>query len=33
MSNFKRTQRKYVNKTDRVRNWREYDAGYVTAGA
>jgi len=26
MSIFKRTQRKYVNKAYRVRNWREYEA-------
>ncbi len=27
MSIFKRTQRKYVMKAYRVRNWREYEAG------
>ncbi len=27
MSIFKRTQRKYVEKAYRVRNWREYEAG------
>ena len=27
MSIFKRTQRKYVKKAYRVRNWREYEAG------
>ena len=34
MNIFKRTQRKYVKKAYRVRNWREYEAGvYATAGA
>ncbi len=27
MSIFKRTQRKYVKKAYRVRNWREYEGG------
>ncbi len=27
MTSFKRTQRKYVQKTYRVRNWAEYEAG------
>ena len=27
MTSFKRTQRKYVQKAYRVRNWREYETG------
>ena len=27
MTSFKRTQRKYVQKGYRVRNWREYETG------
>ena len=27
MTSFKRTQRKYVQKTYRVRNWTEYETG------
>ncbi len=27
MSSFKRSQRKYVKKAHRVRNWRNYEAG------
>ena len=30
MSIFKRTQRKYVKKAYRVRNWREYESGVVS---
>ncbi len=33
MSNFKRTQLKYVNKTYRVRNWRDYEAGLRARGS
>ncbi len=33
MSIFKRTQRKYVNKAYRVRNWREYEAGLRDRGS
>ena len=33
MSIFKRTQRKYVNKTYRVRNWRDYEAGLRDRGS
>ena len=32
MSIFKRTQRKYVKKAYRVRNWREYEAGLRNRG-
>ena len=32
MTSFKRTQRKYVQKAYRVRNWREYETG-VKGGA
>jgi hypothetical protein len=32
MSSFKRSQRKYVNRTYRVRNWREYEAGLRDPG-
>ena len=30
---FKRTQRKYVKKAYRVRNWREYEAGLRNRGS
>jgi hypothetical protein len=33
MSIFKRTQRKYVNKAYRVRNWREYEANLRERGS
>ena len=33
MSNFKRSQRKYVKKTYRVRNWHEYEAGLRDRGS
>ena len=33
MSIFKRTQRKYVKKGYRVRNWREYEAGLRDRGS
>jgi hypothetical protein len=33
MSNFKRTQRKYVKKAYRVRNWRDYEAGLRARGS
>ncbi len=33
MSSFKRSQRKYVNRTYRVRNWREYEAGLRDRGS
>ena len=33
MSNFKRTQRKYVSKTYRVRNWRDYKVGLRARGS
>ncbi len=33
MSIFKRTQRKYVKKAYRVRNWREYEAGLRDRGS
>ena len=33
MSIFKRTQRKYVKKAYRVRNWREYEAGLRNCGS
>jgi hypothetical protein len=33
MSSFKRSQRKYVKKTYRVRNWREYEAGLRDRGS
>jgi hypothetical protein len=33
MSNFKRSQRKYVKKAYRVRNWREYEAGLRIRGS
>ena len=33
MSIFKRTQRKYVKKAYRVRNWREYEAGLRNRGS
>ena len=33
MSLFKRTQRKYVKKAYRVRNWREYEAGLRNRGS
>ena len=33
MSIFKRTQRKYVKKAYRVRNWREYEAGLHNRGS
>ena len=33
MSIFKRTQRKYVKKAYRVRNWREYGAGLRNRGS
>ena len=32
MSIFKRTQRKYVKKAYRVKNWREYEAGLRNRG-
>jgi hypothetical protein len=32
MSSFKRSQRKYVNKAYRIRNWREYEAGLCDRG-
>ena len=32
MSKFKRSQQKYVKKTYRVRNWREYEAGLRSRG-
>ncbi len=33
MSNFKRSQRKYVKKTYRVRNWHKYEAGLRERGS
>ena len=33
MSVFKRSQRKYVKKTYRIRNWREYEAGLRERGS
>ena len=33
MTSFKRTQRKYVQKADRVRNWREYETGLRARGS
>ena len=33
MSQFKRTQRKYVQKAYRVRNWREYETGLRDRGS
>ena len=33
MSIFKRTQRKYVKKAYRVKNWREYEAGLRNRGS
>ena len=33
MTSFKRTQRKYVQKAYRVRNWREYATGLRGVGA
>ena len=33
MSIFKRTQRKYVKKAYRVRNWREYESGLRNRGS
>ena len=33
MSHFKRSQRKYVKKTYRVRNWHEYEAGLPERGS
>ncbi len=33
MTSFKRTQRKYVQKTYRVRNWCEYEAGLRARGS
>ncbi len=33
MSNSKRSQRKYVKKTYRVRNWHEYEAGLRERGS
>ena len=33
MSHFKRSQRKYVKKAYRVRNWREYEAGLRNRGS
>ncbi len=33
MSSFKRSQRKYVKKIYRVRNWREYEAGLRERGS
>ncbi len=33
MTSFKRTQRKYVQKAYRVRNWREYEAGLRNRGS
>ena len=33
MSSFKRSQRKYVKKAYRVRNWREYEAGLRERGS
>ncbi len=33
MSSFKRTQRKYVKKTYRVKNWREYEQGLRERGS
>ena len=32
MTSFKRTQRKYVQKAYRVRNWREYETGLRARG-
>ena len=33
MTSFKRTQRKYVQRTYRVRNWREYETGLRARGS
>ena len=33
MSHFKRSQRKYVKKAYRVRNWHEYEAGLRSRGS
>ena len=33
MTSFKRTQRKYVRKTYRVRNWQEYETGLRARGS
>ena len=33
MTSFKRTQRKYVQKTYRVRNWQEYETGLRARGS
>ncbi len=33
MTSFKRTQRKYVQKEYRVRNWHEYEAGLRDRGS
>ena len=33
MGHFKRTQQKYVKKSYRVRNWREYEAGLRKRGS
>ena len=33
MTSFKRTQRKYVQKAYRVRNWREYEMGLRARGS
>ena len=33
MSKFKRSQRKYVKKSYRVRNWRGYEAGLRARGS
>ena len=33
MTSFKRTQRKYVQKAYRVRNWREYETGLRACGS
>ena len=33
MTSFKRTQRKYVQKAYRVRNWREYETGLRARGS
>ena len=33
MTSFKRTQRKYVQKAYRVRNWREYETGFRARGS
>ncbi len=33
MSDFKRSQQKYVKKVYRVRNWRQYEAGLCNRGS